>query len=221
MLVLVLALALSCTVVVVIARASAGPDRLAALGFGVCDGEPCFRGIKPGMSWEETRHRLPDAIESREFRVHLELSVNKDGIDSVGIWPSEDAKTVAAIIPTAKDYMPFTPGDVMLRYGPPCSVYIFYADSIPGVMRLIYPNIDIAVHIRIGDYFNPQQPPEFRLQVGSPVWEILIVKESSFGTCDTPISEGYGPEFGLWHGFTSPYVYGTRTRRLFPPTPVP
>jgi hypothetical protein len=58
-----LSLVAMCGAIVVTVRLNRTPDRLQTLGFDVCDGEPCFRGITLGMAWEEVRRRLPDAFE--------------------------------------------------------------------------------------------------------------------------------------------------------------
>jgi hypothetical protein len=182
---------------ILIARANGAPSRLAALGFGVCDGQPCFRGITLGMGWDETRRRLPNAIVSHNFRLHLELPVNVEGIKSINIRPSNDGTTIAAIEPYGNQSLPITAGDVILQYGLPCRVHVLYADSVPSMMRLIYPTLYVYVPTIDGHRFNRGQRLEVRLQTGSAASEMSIRKDSDFTTCDTAIGKSYGQELGV------------------------
>jgi hypothetical protein len=48
--------------VALLVRLNREPGPLQALGFDVCDGEPCFRGIKVGTGWKEAKSRIPDLV---------------------------------------------------------------------------------------------------------------------------------------------------------------
>src|SRR6266849_4982225 len=40
-----------CAATIALGRLDHTPTTLQTLGFDTCDGDPCFRGLKPGMDW--------------------------------------------------------------------------------------------------------------------------------------------------------------------------
>jgi hypothetical protein len=110
-----------CAGTIVVARANRGPDRLQAMGFGLCDGEPCWRGLKPGTDWQKTQHVLPEVTESSS-----PITVTFKGIDeyvTILVYSSRDKKTVSSIILVADlASSPPTVADLVQYLGYPCAV---------------------------------------------------------------------------------------------------
>jgi hypothetical protein len=122
--------------VLLIARESPAPGRLQGLGFGMCDGEPCFRGIKVGMDWGEARRLVPDVTASRSG-----ITFSFEGIDehvTVFVSPSRDKKTVSSIrLEADLSSSPPSVADLVQYLGYPCAVK-------PGGLSwttLLYPRV--------------------------------------------------------------------------------
>jgi hypothetical protein len=193
-----------CAGVVGIVRANGGQDRLAALGFGVCDGEPCFRGLKVGMDWSETQRLIPEAT-----KIGPPITfVFNDGDEKVAvlIYPSSDEKTVWWInLETSPLSSGISAADTIQRFGFPCGVML---DLDPGFspFLLIYRNTMAEFKL---------QP--MRLSLESPIGALQIRAPDSPVVCPTYTHMAYGP----WYGFTSMEVYLARNRRMMSLTPTP
>src|SRR3954452_17027042 len=48
-----------CAAAIGVGRLDHTPSPLQAVGLGICGGEPCFRGIKPGMGWSVVQKQFP------------------------------------------------------------------------------------------------------------------------------------------------------------------
>lgn len=192
--------------VVGIARLNRTPDTLQALGFDVCDGEPCFRGIKPGTDWAKVQSLLPTVVRERSFLV---LPVNAEGIKSVVFERGTDGeRTVGLIALTSakpqKEY-PFTPGAMISRFGPPCRVQFFEIDNLLMAVYLVYPTMVVTFPNWASS--NRQPSPDFRFRLDTPAYEFWI-KMGSPETCQLATER-----FGTWQGFTTASVYYARYRR--------
>jgi len=187
-----LALIAVCVAGVMIGKLDHAPDTLQALGFVVCDGEPCFQGIKPGMNWNEARKRLPETAVSGK---HLVWPVKMMNIEVVIISPSRDGSSVQEIsIIGSGSFFPITAGQIVAHYGSPCGV------SMEGAaITLLYPTLTINVADS-----GLNRPNNFQLQVISPVSELdILIKISAHESCNSST----GMFSGVWHGFTSTNVY--------------
>jgi hypothetical protein len=198
-------LVLSCTGVMVIARLNREPGRLEALGFGVCDGEPCFRGIRPGMVWAEARAHYP---KENQFEDEYALSV--DTVQNsmyISITSSDDKQYVKAIDGRGSNYqgLPFNTGDIIMHYGIPCRLNVGNGGAVPRTVLLVYPSllINVAVHSE-----RRRDSVDSRLQINSSAIFFTVRKASPYGSCKARNDEASGP----WRGFTFEGIYIVRNR---------
>jgi hypothetical protein len=190
-----LALIALCAAGVGIGKLDRAPDALQTLGFDVCDGEPCFRGIKPGMSWEEVQKRFPNAVSDGEY---LSLPVNTANVRVYNF----SNKTSAIIIVNEN---PIELQEVLRWFGPPCAVLLF----APNATLWIYPKLYIAIEPSRPDRFSTR----FLFTPNSSVREIGLNNVDLYSSCDAAFSEGSGQ----WHGFTYTDIYQSRYRRAAQP----
>jgi hypothetical protein len=197
LLVIWLMMSIFCAAVVVLGRLDHTPSELQALGFDVCDGEPCFRGIKVGTDWTKVQRLFPNGVLDKGY---LQIALNMVITHDIVIHQSRDHRTVDAIAVTtnaAGEAFSFSAADVIAQYGAPCRAYVEYTDSIPGVMIMIYPKMMTRIDMNDDDY-------DYRLRLNSPTWDFAIIAEGdNIGTCNDPTSEDFGP----WRGFTSAVEY--------------
>jgi hypothetical protein len=180
--VLWLALIALCGGAIALGRTDPTPDALQAAGFGVCDGEPCFKGIKLGDSREKVKAVLPEGLIE-----YLDI-FSRDGttVERIDI-PLRNGKS----LPKAHTFI--------AQFGIPCRIVWSGGEQ----MILIYPKMIFFVALIVGDGNDLN---EFRLQLRSPVQQLWIYVDSdngTFGTCNSK------PDIysGKWHGFTSVEVY--------------
>src|SRR5437762_2570935 len=95
-LVLWLVLAAICAAVIVVGRLNPAPDVLQTLGFSMCEGDPCYRGIKPSMDWNEAISQWPT------------VGTVSDPSDTyvISLIPSDDEKVVRGISIESKENPP-------------------------------------------------------------------------------------------------------------------
>jgi hypothetical protein len=195
-LILWLILGVMCAGVAGIGRASGGQGKLQAMGFGVCEGKPCFRGIKVGMSWRETARLMPDATEIGPPIIFNFGSADEAVI--VLVYPSDDGKTVWGIVLEGNSLNSrLSAGDVVQQFGYPCRIELS-ADYIGGAAMLVYPHHMSSLFVN-----------DFRLSADSSVWAIAISEPIGSDPCSRAQKEQSGP----WRGFTSGDVYFARNRR--------
>jgi hypothetical protein len=188
-----------CGVIVLVVRLNRMPGPLQALGLSLCDGEPCFRGIKPGIALAEVSKRLPAVRDNGPF---LELPL--DGIDfGYAIFmESREGSTVASIsISGVMQTIPITPGQMVSFYGPPCRVVLVEESGIQLRLEMRYPGMSVGYIIN--DYYQL----DGRLELDMFAEKFWILSAES-----DPCNEDT-PTIGTWHGFTSGAVYLTRNRR--------
>jgi hypothetical protein len=114
-----LILAVMFAAALLVARLNRTPDSLQALGFDVCDGEPCFRGIKLGTDWQEARNRFPEAQEGKYF---MDAALNNGASVSLS---SYNGKVNLIMVSYGRNGLPaLNAGEVILRYGWPCRLLI-------------------------------------------------------------------------------------------------
>jgi hypothetical protein len=171
-----LTLAATCAVVVVGGRLDPTPSTLEKLGFGLCDGEACFRGIKLGTDWQTVRRVLPQAAET--YRV-FELLIRPDTMRMVRIGVEVPGVNVKYINIEAVDanqplrLTTITAGNIVAQYGAPCRLYLTYMGVNPFQMILIYPTLAVSAYVVADD---PHLPGSLRLQPDSPLGHFSITK---------------------------------------------
>src|SRR5258707_15320662 len=84
-LVLWLTLAAICAAVIGMGRLNPAPDVLQTLGFAVCDGDPCFRGIKVGMTWDDAQRNWPPASGVNDPSNNYTMAIVPSG-DGKIVW---------------------------------------------------------------------------------------------------------------------------------------
>jgi hypothetical protein len=192
------------------------PTRLQTLGFDVCDGEPCFKGITAGMHLEAAKKLFP-AMTANDGR--FEFPLVGDDAQRFLISAGTGLYSVGGIAiernPSAQETpLPFSAQDVVVQYGSPCHTYWEYGDN--PVIVLVYPNMDVRI---LATQFLNGNTTIQRLELGSPALDLLIhdtTGTSWYGTCETPADEFAGQ----WYGFTSAEIYRHRNlasmRRPYP-----
>jgi hypothetical protein len=145
------ALLIITSAVVAVVRADPESPTLKAVGLSLCDGAPCFRGLKVGTSWDEVLKRFPSLprYDYDDFRI---LPVNISSIENALIWPSDDGKTMKhiALLPIgevpSERRTQITAGEIVARYGAPCHLGI-WPPGQPATAFLIYPELKVYVNI--------------------------------------------------------------------------
>jgi hypothetical protein len=189
---LILVLVVLCAGVVMITRLNPTPSRLQALGFDVCDGEPCWRGIKPGMDGTFLRSKLPNLGRSGG-----DLEEAKDG-SVVSVVFSDTASTIDSVSLFSGDItfsLPITIGDIVGQLGTPCRAF----NPQRQIIHLIYRTLTISIYMD-----NSADP---RLEANSPPYIISLNRGGFLGGCSRASSSE------KWHGLTSVAVYEAHFRR--------
>jgi hypothetical protein len=201
-------LSVMCAAVVTFGRLDHSPSKLQQYGIALCDGEPCYRGLKLGMEWAQVQDVFPE-IGKMESTPRI-LSAKND-LQEGYITLDESLQFVQAIVidtRTIEWAMVFNAGEIIAQYSPPCRVYLWYTDTTPGYSGnavLIYPMMVVFLNITgdLGLWHN------FRLQLNSPVETIGIYSSNKSRGCNGKTSDDFGP----WRGFTSFVIYRERNLR--------
>jgi hypothetical protein len=202
-----LILVVICAGVVGIVRVNGGQDRLQAMGFGVCDGEPCWQGIRVGMDWEEAERLGHDAVQIRP-RMYFGFSTVTESIN-VQIDPTENGKSVLGIALEVSSIAPqlsITTADIIRLFGSPCLIAMY--DDFPDIQysMFIYPQLQAGFYLRSS-----------RLQLDSPVGWVTISKPTEPNAC----MDRKRDQNSSWRGFTTVQIYSARNRRALGLTPTP
>ena len=190
-LVLWLTLAAICGAVIGIGRLNPAPDVLQTLGFGVCDGEPCYRGVKPGMDWAEAKSLFPQVGIA-----------DPTGTYNIGINPSFNGKVVRLIVVESilPHRLPISLGQIIDEYGLPQCLRLLASEGPPHLFFIKYPGLALNVLAAVP---TSGIQSDFRLQLESPVMEASITDKNNLVDC----SEANPAQFDSWHGFASVEVY--------------
>jgi hypothetical protein len=216
-----------CGAVALLVRLNREPGPLQALGFDMCDGEPCWRGIKPGTDWEEARSRIPDLViddvPERRYKATLALTIplpepvivtEKDGsrVEKLGgpvprpkplyLVADQDGKTVEALWFERLHLEPHsvTLGNVVAKYGPPCKVEINRLTS-PWIVRLFYSRFYAQTMVEVYVNRRTGDRTRVRFQIDQPV---LVV---GFGEGEWTCNKRDRTQDYPWRGFTSDEIY--------------
>lgn len=194
-----LTMAVICAAVIVVARLNPAPDVLQSLGFGVCDGEPCFRGIKAGMDWNETIRKLPDIWESNGA---LRVAGYTTPMQDVYIAPSYNGKVVRSIgIGGANLITGVSVGQLIAEYGYPCKVFLLSDNGLP--YAILFGNAKSWMTASIDTDAVVNKYSDLRLRPETPINAFAIVNDNGTIVCNAPGG-------GVWQGFTSADVYQMR-----------
>jgi hypothetical protein len=214
-LVLWLALIAICAAGVAVGRLDTRPDALQALGFDLCDGEPCYRGIKLGADWAQIQAQFPQGDMTPDRRV---LLLDRDSKTTVNIF-SDDTITVDAIaISHAVDMSSPLLGTAVARYGAPSEVELYFVEDLSGnlvplVLRFIYPNFMFDADFAYANQANMQYMPlDYRVQATFPIKTIQISANNvHMEDCNNQLN----PIFcGPWFGFASVDIYRVHVHHI-------
>jgi hypothetical protein len=182
---------------VVLGRLDHAPSKFQSYGLDVCDGEPCFRGIKVGSDWAVTQKLLPDAtLEQNRWQINL----NTAGSHYIFVDSSMDYKTVRrfGIAGYRQEPLPIYARDLIQQFGAPCQVVIEVSNggqSDPRNVLLFYPSMLAEL-----DLYFKQNLSRYRLQWDSRVVYLTVVGNTADSkTCDYVEAVNVGP----WRGFKS------------------
>lgn len=193
--------------VVLIARANRAPDRLQAIGFDVCEGDLCFRGIKRGMAWEQARNRIPEAFPANNALVIPILeSANVYIISSRNKAQVENIATVG-IQQIAR---PLSAGEIVARYGAPC--YLVFHRNASSEIQMHYPNLVISLNAEIAPSYVTIA--YYRVELSTIVYSIQVSRGRYPNPCGNGAYDSDNESGGPWYGFTSNDVYRARFRRF-------
>lgn len=194
--------------VVLIARANSAPNRLQALGFDLCGGNPCFRGIKPGAVWTEVSRLLPNVVSAFPM---LEFPINRVDNTSAVFYPSRNGKVVETIELKLGIGLQhgLTIGDVVARLGQPCRI-VFFAGTRGGtIANVTFPGVTLNVFVPMSE------AGIYRLRHDLPINIVWLASNDlarAFCNCDQ--DEAAFQDCNPWNGFTSMAVYHARIKRL-------
>jgi hypothetical protein len=187
--------------VVVVARLNRVPSRLQAFGFDLCAGEPCWRGLKPGISVDALRSAFPD------FNANLGILNLRQGRWSVSAEVSGNRAIVQYMyvsILRPNPSLPVGAGEIVERFGAPCGI------GLDETLVMIYPTMSVQFARR-----SLSNPGDKRLELNSSPYMIMMR-----GTPNSSSDDCFWPDarYGIypWQGFTSVEKYLAPVRRAHP-----
>jgi hypothetical protein len=183
-----------CSGALIYGRASDQPNELQELGFGVCDGDPCFMGIVPGETkWEDAMAilRKYDVQEAQTTGAGRSASITLRGL-KIDFLSYGDYLTILDIQPpyTGDRHIVFL-RNVIQQMGTPCAVGFLSQDS----PRIFYPSMWVDVSASDGQLHLETELDGLLMQ---PKDAVLRCKS----TPDFP--------FEQWKGFTTLNRYTNR-----------
>jgi len=154
-----------CAAAIALGRLDHTPTTLQTLGFDTCDGDPCFRGLKPGMDWAKVQ-----TLSNTSCGNCLEIQTLSLG-GTTEIYPTDDKKYIRFIslssLALIDKVSSISAGVLLSQYGPPCRVFLQYvAGDEPDSIILIYPNFEAFVDVVAADSSHSNDP---RLRLTSQV----------------------------------------------------
>jgi hypothetical protein len=201
-----LVLSVLSTSVVIAARLNRAPSRLQAFGFDLCDGEPCWRGIKPGMSVDALRSEFPDFIENMRILKLMQgrwsVSAHVSGNPAI-VW----SMYISILRPNP--ILPLGAGEIVERYGAPCAI------GLDETLDLIYPTMKVQFVRR-----TLTNPADKRLQVNSSPY-VIMMRQSPNNSPEDCFWSGDRSGIYPWQGFTSVEKYLAPVRRAHPQLDTP
>jgi hypothetical protein len=202
-----LTLVAACAVAVAVGRLDHMPNTLQVLGFGTCDGEACFRGLKADTELRTARTMLPQAVEKEGS---LNLPANSGMMLDIIIYEPKTYANfplptqISAYDPSGMLIFPVTIGDVIAQYGAPCRVNVSFSSNEE---IFVFPTTLMV--LAYSTYGRKDGSGDARLNPDSPVGRLYLVKAGAFGKCGDAVSATEG----AWHGFTSIDIYRDRYAR--------
>ncbi|MBX3083371.1 MAG: hypothetical protein KF716_17190 [Anaerolineae bacterium] len=148
----------TCLIVLMIAigRAIGGGDPLQMVGFEVCAGKPCYRGLIPGETdWNFVQPAL-DAGHVKYVQSDSTFTTKLDIVTEhwlIEIISSPQRQRVSQILWMYRDD-PLTIGHFILMYGLPCFKWHNNSDLLIATFR----NLNINARTNVKSHFSLQSP---------------------------------------------------------------
>jgi hypothetical protein len=207
----------TCIVAIVVARISRAPGPLQAFGFDVCDGEPCFWGIRLGMDWQTVQAKTTEDQQLFSNLVEFE-------IENHVIAVRQDKGTVSQIKLSTRNSGTragrLTVGAIIAQYGPPCAVKINEIDK--RKWEFSYPNSLVEMILIPGPeelgpalrkfgvpnsfIKNAITEPRLRLHMDLPVQTFTVHATKQCKVVHNALN-------GAWRGLTTSDIYQALYRR--------
>jgi len=140
---------------ILVGRANSQPDQLQALGFGLCNGNPCYRGLTPGMTgWDKARKAATAlGFEGNSAYLQLDNEVTAHWIVSIekALSDSLPVRSIEADDPPMGERDSYA-GEVIALFGPPCGIEFL---AVPGTYWISYPTLPVELGNHTLDAFAP------------------------------------------------------------------
>jgi len=164
-------------------RAHAEPNELQALGFGVCEGRPCFMGITPGVTTIESARGILDKVGATKSQSSyaIDETIYYKGDLRIGYLDSADRIRHITVMNRLGDSLPIRASNIMLHLGIPCR---FAMSVSTKELIMFYP------HLAVGFDLQDEQ-----MKLDTLAAYITIFR---FNLCDVT---------SVWPGFTSSEQY--------------
>jgi hypothetical protein len=190
--------------VIGVARLNRAATALERIGFALCEGQPCFMGIKPGSSWQEAERHLAAILVTAPGSEGLNVRISEANIALMRIISTDQRDAVEMILPVherAGIPLELTLGDVLLLYGAPCRAGRM-VDVGSVTMRdrfvLVYPSMVIMSTAAVWQAQDPA--PLVIMRPAGRIHELWLMQQSFVGSCATA-------PFATWHGLASSATY--------------
>ena len=172
-----LVLFIFCTAVVLIPRLTATPDRLAALGFGMCNGDQCWQGIKPGLDWSTARNTFPDGIVGAYTEGQSYLMVDMEARSGRYATIYSNGITVQHVNFRGR-WEPVRLREIILHFGAPRCIEV---GRITGVrlieVAMIYPTLRVSGQIPV-QYDRIMERHFFQIAPNARLVELQFMRDA-------------------------------------------
>ena len=198
------------TIVLSMAGQDQTPGLLQRIGYGTCDGLPCFRGVTLGMGWTEARSTLKEMTKPT-IPTELNVTIGEGGLAMVRVT-ANSSEVVNSILTTPEAFhtsLDARLGEVLLMYGTPCRIgRMIDISSQEDQFVLVYPSMAVLVKSAIIQVQTPA--PIVTIHPNSPIKDLWIISDGFVGDCVTA-------PFALWRGFASSQTYLREQQPVQPP----
>ncbi len=182
--------------VIGVGRGAPLPPSIQALGFDLCGDVACFMGMQPGLTpWTDAQTVMAKLQDSNVWhrRMFVKSSVGSEAV----LYPSFNGDSIGRVYITPARGSPIPAGWIVERYGPPCSVSIFYET---GIVILRYPFM--LANLRIARSHLDSYSPVIQLQLTDP----SFFSKAEPNPCTEKVT-GWKVETRTWQGFASMRSY--------------
>jgi hypothetical protein len=185
----------TCTSVVLVPRLNRAPNRLEVLGFGMCSGDHCWQGIRPGLDWTTARNTFPDGIEGDYTEGQSYLMVDM-GVRSGRFATIYSDGTTVERINFRGRWEPVRLREIILHYGSPRCIEVGRITDVRLIeVAIIYPTLRVSSQIPV-IYDRGAERHFFTIAPNVRLMEMQLTREADT-RCRVTESRFVFP----WHGF--------------------